>query len=251
MRSVYLIIWTALFISCNPKKNNETRIQEKATVSVETTFMDFFDTFMWDKKFQESRIIFPIKHETKTITSSKDWKHLSFYTESKYIPILNSDTINLFDKDVEGKTIEMFIVNTAIKSATKYSFIKNENKWFLSSSQDLIIKSVPDFEFIDFLTSFSNDSVFQINHIKFPLPESYADSEKDYETVKKDITQNEWGHIKIVDSNDKLLVLSNIDTKNKYRNVFYRGVENGIWVKFTFEKISGNWKLIKLEDYST
>ncbi len=257
MRRVYLIILTVLFISCNPGKNNETRIEEKssvemkATISVDSTFMEFFETFMWNKEFQKSRITFPIKHETKKIINSKDWNHLSFYTGNKYIPILNSDTIRLYEKDVEGKSIEMFIVNISRKSATKYSFIKNDNKWFLSCTQNVIIRNVPDFEFIDFLTKFSNDSIFQINHISFPLPKSYLDSENDYETVNEVVLQKDWKHIKAVELNDKLLVLSNIDLKNKYRNIFYRGVENGIWVKFSFEKINGNWKLIKLENSST
>jgi hypothetical protein len=38
---------------------------------------------------------------------------------------------------------------------------------------------------------------------------------------------------------------------SKYRNVYFRGIENGIWVEYTFEKINENWKLIRLEDYST
>ena len=113
------------------------------------------------------------------------------------------------------------------------------------------IKNVPDFEFIDFLIKFSNDSVFQINHTLFPLTDSYADSENDYETVKTNIELKDWKHIELVDFENRLLVLSDIDKNNKYRNIFYRGVENGIWVKFTFERINENWKLIKLEDYST
>jgi len=259
MRSLYIIISTFLVISCGSQKAKDTRQQQKdssivetnKTATVDTLFMDFFEKFMWDKEFQKSRIVFPYRQNNKNILSSVNWKHLSFYTQSEYIPILNSDTISLYDKDVKTTTIELSIVNFKMKAITNYNFKKIENKWFLLSSENLSIKSVPDFEFIDFLTTFSNDSVFQINHTVFPLPESYADSDKDYETVETTIQLNDWKYIKLVDFVNRLMVLSNIDKESKYRNIFYRGVENGIWVKYTFERIDGSWKLIRLEDYST
>lgn len=259
MRSLNIIILTFLIISCGSQKAKETRLQQKDSTIVEANktdtvdifFMDFFENFMWDNEFQKSRIVFPYRQDNKNITISQNWKHLSFYTESEYIPILNSDTVSLFDKDVETITIGLSIVNFKMKAITNYNFKKIENKWFLLSSENLSIKSAPDFEFIDFLTTFSNDSCFQINHTIFPLPESYTDSEKDYETVETTIQQNDWKHIELIDFVNSLMVLSNIDRESKYRNIFYRGVENGIWVKFTFERINENWKLIKLEDYST
>ncbi len=259
MRSLYIIISTFLVVSCGSQKTKETRLQQndssivetKKMATVDTLFMDFFEEFMWNKEFQKSRIVFPYKQDNKTISSSQNWKHLPFYTESEFIPILNSDTIRLFDKDVKTNSIGLFIVNFKVKEVTNYYFKKIDDKWFLLSSVNLPIKNVPDFEFIDFLIKFSNDSVFQINHTTFPLPESYADSEKDYETVKTNIELKDWKHIELVDFANRLLVLSDIDKNNKYRNIFYRGVENGIWVKFTFERINENWILIKLEDYST
>lgn len=259
MRSLYIIISTFLVVSCVSQKTKETRLQQndssivetKKMATVDTLFMDFFEEFMWNKEFQKARIVFPYKQDNKTISSSQNWKHLPFYTESEFIPILNSDTVRLFDKDVKTNSIGLFIVNFKVKEVTNYNFKKIDDKWFLLSSVNLPIKNVPDFEFIDFLIRFSNDSVFQINHTAFPLPESYADSEKDYETVKTNIELKDWKHIELVDFANRLLVLSDIDKNNKYRNIFYRGVENGIWVKFTFERINENWKLIKLEDYST
>jgi hypothetical protein len=47
------------------------------------------------------------------------------------------------------------------------------------------------------------------------------------------------------------MVLSNIDNDNKYGNIFFRGIENGIWAKYTFEKMDESWKLVKIEDHST
>lgn len=258
MRTLFIIISIFLFLSCGSQTKKEIILKQISSsvgankrATVDTLFMDFFEKFMWDKEFQKSRIVFPFRQDNKNISTSQNWKHLPFYIHSEYIPILNSDTVRLFDNDVATTTLGMSIVNFKKNAIINYNFKKIENKWFLISSENLSIKSVPDFEFIDFLTKFSNDSVFQINHIAFPLPESYADSEKDYETVKKTIQLKDWKHEKLVDFLNKLMVLSTIDKESKYRNIFYSGVENGIWVKYTFQRINGNWKLIRLEDYST
>lgn len=259
MRTLFIIISTLLVFSCGSQKSKEIKQQLKdssivvtnKSATVDTLFMDFFEEFMWNKEFQKSRIVFPYKQGNKTISSSQNWKHLPFYTESEYIPILNSDTVRLFDIDVKTNSIGLFIVNFERTDVTCYNFKKVENKWFLLSSENLKVENAPDFEFIDFLKKYSNDSVFQINHTVFPLSESYADSDKDYETANTTINLKDWKHVKLVGFADKLVVLSNIEINNNYRNIFYRGVENGIWIKFTFEKINNDWKLIRLEDYST
>jgi hypothetical protein len=257
MKTLLILISVLLVISCDIQKSEEAKREDMETVDIintdtgDTLFMLFFENFMWNKEFQKSRIVFPFRQDDNYISNSKNWKHLSFYAESKYIPVLNSDTITLSEKDVETTTVGMFIVNFKSKTVTNYSFTKNENKWFLVSSASQSMESVPDNEFIYFLTKFSEDSVFQISHIVFPLPESYTDPEKDYETAETTLLQAEWRHLELVDFENNLLLLSNIDTNHKYRILYYRGVENGINVKFTFERIDGSWELIKLEDYST
>ena len=89
-----------------------------------------------------------------------------------------------------------------------------------------------------------------VNHILFPLPASIIDyDDEDYPIVTKTILLEEWKLLQWGTIN-QLMVLSNIDSNNKYRNLYFRGVENGIGVEYTFEKINGSWKMTRLEDYS-
>ena len=259
-RIILFFILTFVMLSCNADKNqkNVTTDNEISTIEIEnseikvdTSFFDFFEKFMWDKEFQKSRVIYPIEQDGKEIRTLKEWQYLPFYTQSKYIPTLTSDTLIMFDKDIHFESIEMYIVDFKKNSTAGYVFEKVQTKWHLKRSKDFTIKNLPDIEFIDFLTKFSNDSLFQIKSISFPLPESFADAENHYETALNTIKLDDWKFWKLTDDINQLMILSNIQTDHKYRNIFFRGVENGRWVKLTFEKINAIWKLMRLEDYST
>ena len=209
MKKVFWKLAVTLFVagictSCNnrPQTANETKLPlekkneiEKSLldISVDTSFTDFFEMFMWDMDFQKSRIVFPLNKDGKTIQTSKDWYHLSFYTASDYMPILCSDTLTLYDKVVNTSNIELSIIDFEKEMADKYCFEKINNKWFLLSSESVSINEIADFEFIDFLSKFSEDSVFQNNHILFPLPVSVIDyDDEDYKIIIQTILSNEW-----------------------------------------------------------
>ena len=220
--------------------------------SIDISFMDFFELFMYEEEFQKSKIVFPFKKDNKIIQTAENWKHLPFYLNDMYMPILSSDTLTLYHKDVSSSKIELSIIDFKKKVVDKYNFEKINNEWFLLSSEKSSINSVPDFEFIDFLTKFSDEPISHVNHILFPLPVSILDIEGDFEIIEKTILREEWEGLEWWTINQlRLMVLSNIDTKNKYRTIHFRGIENGIAVLYTFEKINGNWKLIRLENYST
>lgn len=260
MKQTILFLFTILLLSFNSERTKKNETTEKkisnidiktAEIKSDTSFVDFFEKFMWDKKFQQSRILFPIELNGNEIKTSKEWKHLPFYTRNEYIPTLSSDTLSIFDKDVNLESTKMFIIDFKNKIGESFAFEKVNKNWHLKNSNKTTFANLPDLDFINFLTKFSTDSIFQIKSISFPITESFADSDKDYETARKTIKLEDWKYWKLTNDINQLLLLTDIQKDNKYRNIFFRGVENGIWIKYTFERINGKWKLIKLEDYST
>lgn len=260
MKEIFLLILTISLLSCNSEKTQkgETTDEDGSIVEMkpteikgDTSFLDFLEEFMWDKEFQQSRVLFPIQQNGNEIKTSKEWKHLSFYIQSQYIPTLASDTINIFDKDVNLEKTEVYIIDFKVDSVETFAFEKANSNWHLIKVGKTTLENTPDYEFIDFMTKFANDSNFQINHISFPISESFADSDNNYETASKLIKLEDWKFWELTDEINRLMILSNMQTDSKYRNIFFRGIENGIWVQYTFEKIGENWKLIRLEDYST
>jgi len=175
MRKIALIIASIsiLLLSCGNRQSqtvNDVNLpsEESETEkllsenSKDKSFTDFFETFMWNEEFQKARTVFPFKQYNKTFQTSKDWKHLPFYREKECIPILSSDTIRgLYDKEITASKVGLFLIDFQREIADKYNFEKIDSKWFLQSFECLSINKAPDIEFIDFLTKFTSDSVFQ------------------------------------------------------------------------------------------
>ena len=186
MKEIILFLLTILLLSCNSEKSqkNESTDKDRNIVEIksteikgDTSFLDFFEKFMWDKEFQQSRVIFPIQQNGNEIKTSKEWRYLPFYTQSDCIPTLATDTLSIFDKSVNLQSTKMFIVDFKKDIAESFSFEKVNKNWFLKNSDKTTFANLPDLDFINFLTKFSNDSIFQIKSISFPITESYADSD--------------------------------------------------------------------------
>ena len=177
MKEAILLIMTILLLSYNSEnKKNETTVNdiinveaENSEIIADTSFLDFFEKYMWDRDFQKSRVIHPIQLNGKEIKNSEEWKYLPFYTQSDCIPTLASDTLSIFDKSINLQSIKMFIVDFKKDIAESFSFEKVNKNWFLKNSDKTTFANLPDLDFISFLTKFSNDSIFQIKSILYAL----------------------------------------------------------------------------------
>lgn len=230
-------------------KKEATDVEQKQNFRNQT-FMEFFSHFMWDKEFQKSRVKFPININGQEIKNQSDWEHNTFYTSKSFIPILHSDTLTYYDKDIADEEVKMSIISFKNSKIEEYYFLNEKSEWKLLEIKTQSIDSLFDVDFINFLTRFSSDSIYQIEHVQFPLPNYYADYDNDYETTYDSISINNWRHWDLTESLEGLMSL-NLKTGSPYRKIFFRGIENGIHVHYTFIKSGDSWKLIKLEDYST
>ena len=103
-----------------------------------------------------------------------------------------------------------------------------------------------NYNFSDFIKIFTTDSVFQINHIKFPLE---WDEENNDSTSISYIKKSEWKYYSFPDTiYDDIKLEHPIDTTNfTYTEL---GVDTGVRIDYYFEKTGTQWLLIKIEDSS-
>ena len=243
MKYLILILIFSLF-SCKSDVKKVEGFQEKAvemnkensTVSIDTTsFMEFFESFIFDKRLQNSNK-----------DNSIDY---NFFSSKDFVAYLNSDTLSVFEEKNLSDKQDLIILDFKKVKNLKYKFEKIDNKWTFSGSNTISINSLPEKKFVDFLMKFSKDSIYQKEHILFPLEDYSLDD--DYQTISQKIEKEKWNHFNLVEEIESLLFFANIDSNNVFRNIYYRGIGNGILIKFTFKRVNNDWFLVKTEDYST
>ena len=108
-----------------------------------------------------------------------------------------------------------------------------------------------NYNFSDFIKIFTTDSVFQINHIKFPLEDVSIewDGEGNDSISTSYIKKSEWKYYSFPDTiYDGIKLEHPIDTTNfTYTEL---GVDTGVRIDYYFGKTGTQWLLIKIEDSS-
>jgi hypothetical protein len=118
------------------------------------------------------------------------------------------------------------------------------------------IRIQQDSSFQDFFIKFGRDSLFQISRIQFPLKYSYFEGYNDSLMVDR-IGVKDWNYIDFRD--DSLAYKNNEDAYQIYfiekgpNRVEYlrKGVDNGIDMNYTFERIVSQWFLVEIVDRSS
>jgi hypothetical protein len=118
----------------------------------------------------------------------------------------------------------------------------------LVSATNIFAQKTENFK--TFWKSFVNDSVFQMERTHFPLIYIYFQSEEIEEEhddmITEDVPAEDWGFIKLEDEYSK----NKIKKENDYYIVEKVGIENGIYIKYTFAATNGKWYLVKIVDRS-
>ncbi len=120
----------------------------------------------------------------------------------------------------------------------------------------IVAKEICDTDFDTFFKKFQSDSIFQRSHVKFPLKNTYLNSNGDYEVVREDITILKYKFLDFTGDKEAAAMENGaftIGIEKQKDSVFYqaRGVDNGIHADIKFTLIDGCWYLVAIEDSST
>ncbi|MBR5983655.1 MAG: DUF4348 domain-containing protein [Bacteroidales bacterium] len=100
--------------------------------------------------------------------------------------------------------------------------------------------------FKTFWKSFVADSVFQKERTQFPLTSmyyQYGEIEEEHDDlITEKISADDWWFLILEDQYSK----NKIKKENDGYIVEQIGIENGIYIKFTFKAINGKWYLVKI-----
>lgn len=107
--------------------------------------------------------------------------------------------------------------------------------------------------FDKFLSRFSADSLFQLQRIHFPLETKSIDIEEEIEIAF--LLPKQWKHLDL--NYNPQYAKREVDAYEQYIKLFsnsgivsIKGIDNGIWMDYVFERKKDDWVLIKFIDYS-
>jgi hypothetical protein len=110
-----------------------------------------------------------------------------------------------------------------------------------------------DSNFKTFLKYFSQDSLFQVSRIDFPL--KVKNIEEDEQEVEIIINKRDFHKLTFGDSTAATRQYDKHEEKIRVNGntavIETRGIDNGIYYDVKFEKIAGKWKLLTWVDSST
>jgi Domain of unknown function (DUF4348) len=114
-------------------------------------------------------------------------------------------------------------------------------------------KNVQGENFDDFFNKFKSDSIFQMERVKFPLQLVTWDIDDKLTTEK--INREDWRHLRFEYKDE--FGTREIDAYTQETKIYadsvkieLRGVDNGIYVDYVFNKVVGQWTLTTERNYS-
>jgi hypothetical protein len=137
-KSFLHLFFALAFFSCALKSKNDAAL---GTLSIATdrSFEAFFKQFSTDSIFQESRIVFPLRHTfydvyedtlTSATINANDWTFIDFRKDSLAVS-LKEDAFNIEINKKDSLNVDYLRKGIDNGISMTYSFEKRDSRWYL------------------------------------------------------------------------------------------------------------------------
>lgn len=217
-------------------------------------FDDFVYAFMHNKKFQRSRINFPLQNESDSVNhpiSAKAWVHDPLYAGRElYITISTSKKVAALAKDTSISHVTVQDINTRSEQVKQYSFSRQNGEWRLCGITHSNISDISEgADFMNFYCQFIKDKGFQQQHISDIVYFTTFDDEEG-RRVEGTISAEQWPDFAPEMPTDEVMCVryGNDFEKSKQRIVNLASPSGDAGVTMTFNKKGDKWILTNYEN---
>lgn len=227
----------------------------KPPVAVDELFDDFFFTFASDARFQNQRIRFPLrlKDENQEIKLTKDeWHQYNRFQQQDFYSVIYERNEDLaLQKDTAINEVNVQWISLQDGYIERYNFKRiPQGQWVLFNIDKQDVADTPNADFVNFYSEFVADSVFQRRSLHYPLI-FHVSEQAESEETEDALTPDDWFMMRSEMPFPKDVIV-NIDygqqcTPSNKKNILMEGVSNGLFVDFKFEKMDGEWKLVRID----
>lgn len=227
------------------------------SVGVDENFMDFFYTFTHNRNFMLSRLQLPLSvrneegEELRVLRKLSDFDKEFLASAKDYYVLLLSDMSELeADLSSSAREAEVHVIDLNNNVFRLFGCVRKDDGWKVSSESESPLSEHPNSSFWNFYHHFVQDSVYQVAHISQPLSISLPDEESEGELIEGNIDADQYvvfapelpmSHVLMIHFNDI--------KRNPNHVIFIKcGVSSSMMDILTFERVDGEWKLVKLEE---
>lgn len=236
---------------------SDSIMEEQDTIAPPKKADEFFDdfafAFMKNRKFQRSRIIFPLPYtvdgQTKYIARNA-WKFDRMYSAHEvYTLIFDSHKGTKMSKDTSVSKVVVEELNLEVQRVKSYHFERKAGEWKLTSLNDQPMEESVNSEFYNFYHRFALDDDFQKAHVAESLKFTTYDDDN-FQRIKGTISAAQWKDFAPELPHTQL---TNILYGQTYKNSSLRilsisSLSGGMASTLTFKKKNGEWILTQLDN---
>lgn len=223
--------------------------------SADELFNDFFYSFTSDESFQMSRIRFPLvcnDGDEKLKISRSDWKNFNRFTNLDYYSALYEREIEMGlqkDTSLSHVSVEWIYLHDAY--IEKYNFQRVKGVWILMDIEKSDFNHNPNGGFLRFYADFVCDSISYEKSLVHPLKLFISNEDDDEKYEEESLNENAWKDFKKdMPLPDEFLININYGQSYFSQNrkiLLIEGVSNSLFVKYTFDRSNGQWRLFSIE----
>ncbi|MBP3775030.1 MAG: DUF4348 domain-containing protein [Bacteroidaceae bacterium] len=224
-----------------------------ASRSADEYFNDFIYSFTTNRRFQMSRVAFPLpveRYGKSQQIDSRQWKFNRMHTRDSVYTVFfdHESSLELENsRQVDEVRIEWFYMKAS--RVEEYHFSRRADSWKLRGLREYGLQDYHDCDFIRFYQRFATDEEFQMEHLADDIAFTLSDPEEDFEYLEGTIEPEQWPSFRPELPCD---VFTNIDygQSMKFRNrrvVALEGSSNGFLSLLFFRRSGGKWILYKFK----
>ncbi len=216
-------------------------------------FDDFAFAFMKNRRFQRSRISFPLPYtidgQTKHIARNA-WKFDRMYAAREvYTLIFDSHKGAKMAKDTTVKKVVVEELNLEHQRVKSYHFERQSGEWRLVALNDQSMEESVNSDFYQFYHRFATDDDFQSTHVAESLKFSTYD-EDNFQRIKGTISAAQWKDFapELPQTQLTNILYGQTYKNSKLRILSISSLSGGMTSTLTFKKKNGEWILTQLDN---
>ncbi len=170
-------------------------VEETPPQAADELFDDFIYAFMRSKKFQQSRIAFPLptnRAGSDSIIEEEAWNFEPLYSQQEFYTMLfNTRKAMDMEKDTSICHVTVEWIDLDIDQVKEYNFNRSQGAWRLDSLHYHSVGNNANNDFYAFYKNFTADSLFQRKHIAEQLVFNTYD-EENFEDITGVLDVEQW-----------------------------------------------------------